>query len=370
MKVGYWFNGAINASTYNVAYEPHEVVYIPHDPRSDIPYGTSKMQVLKSMLYSCMYSEEYFYKFWEQGGNNPGIISPDITTSSGTANILNEVEYKRFREAFKDKLGDYMKNLCAPSKTQFTPLSDPKFLGWFESEETYRHVVIALFNQTPAILGITKDIQKSTDVSQQSIYVQRGLSPLLNTLAWYMNTQVIADWFWEEDKPRNEFAHGHTGLFAGKKMDVMFRFKLYDPAGDKLQLEIDEKKLKLGLDSINSVLRSQNKPTVEWGDISPLFLYGVQQWSQGYAGGGMDASVYKLLTGGVEPGVKQIQQAIQSKPKDENADVSKEVAKAYIQSRTSQPISFSSRNVAPFDFSRMLKSSPRVGASTVKESST
>ncbi|MFA5306650.1 MAG: phage portal protein [Candidatus Babeliales bacterium] len=355
MRVGYWYNWS---ATPKVAFEPHEIVYISHDPRTDIDYGTSKIQVLKSMIMSCMYSEEYYHKYWEEGGNNPCIISPDITTSGGTSNILTEGEYKRFRDAFKDKLTDYMKNLVSPSKTQINPLSDPKAIGWLESEDSYRHLIVALFNETPAILGWTKDIHKATDESQKSIYIQKGLWPLLNTIQWYMNTQVIADWFWDEDNERNIFSHGHKGLFAGNKMDVMFRFKLFDPIGEKMQLEIDEMKLKNGLDTINNVLRSQHKPTVAWGDINPMFLLGVQQWSQGYGSGGMDASIFKLLTGGVEPGIKQIQQAVTPKPANENEDIDKEVVKSYEQSRIA--VAFGAGNIAPFEISKTIRTSPRL----------
>ncbi|MFA5307085.1 MAG: phage portal protein [Candidatus Babeliales bacterium] len=358
MRVGYWYNWNTEPK---IAYEPHEIVYISHDPRTDIRYGTSKMQVLKSLIYSLMYSEEYYYKFWEEGGNNPGIISPDITTASGSANILNPTEYKAFKEAFSDKLRDYMKMLIAPGKTQISPLSDPKALGWLETEDSYRHLVVALFNETPAILGWTKDIHKATDESQKSIYIQKGLWPLLNTIQWYMNTQVIADWFWSEDKERNVFAHGHEGKFAGKKMDCMFRYKLYDPIGEKLQLDIDEQRLKNGLTSINNLLREQHRGTVDWGDINPLFLYNVQQWGQSYAGGSMEVDVFKNLTG-VEPMIKEIQQAIQPKPKDENANINSDIVKAFNKSRDNNPArTFDCSSIKAFELPATIRSSPRFG---------
>ena len=353
MKVGYWYNWN---SEPKIPLEAHEVVYMMHDPRTDIPYGTSKMQVLKSLIYSLMYSEEYYYKYWEEGATNPSIISPDITTSGGGSNILSAQEWTRFKEAFKDQLSGYMKNLTSPSKTQISPLSDPKALGWLETVDSYRHLVVALFNETPAILGWTKDIHKATDESQKSIYIQKGLWPLLSTIQWYMNTQAVADWFWTEDKERNIFAHGHQGKFAGKKMDVMFRFKLYDPIGEKLQLDIDKQRLDMGLARINDVLREQHKPTVAWGDINPLFLYNVQQWGQSYAGGSMEVDDFKNLTGGVEPMLKELMQAVQVKPKDENSNINADVVKAFNASRVQ---AFGAGNVTAFDLPKTIRSSPR-----------
>jgi hypothetical protein len=214
-------------------------------------------------------------------------------------------------------------------------------------------MVPAMFQLTPAILGMTRESQKSTVDAQTSLYIQRGLWPLLTTMQWYMNSQVIADFFWSEEKERNVFAHGHEAPFAGQKMDVMFRFKLFDQVGEKLQLEIDEAKLKNGLTTINAVLKSQNKPTVDWGDVNPMFLYGIQPWCQGYGNGGIDKEAFKLLSGGVEPGIKQVQQAVTVKPKDENTDVSKDLAKSY---RKMVQEFASDSNLAPYALPKPIRS--------------
>ena len=335
MRVGYWYNWN---SSPKIAFEPHHVVYMMDNPRSDIPYGTSMMYVMKHMIYSLMYDEEFYQEIFEEyGGKVPGIISPDITTSSGAANILNDNEFKRYKEALKDQLNSYSGILAVPSKTQLTPLVDFRLIQWLETQQSYRQLIIALFNLTPAILGYTADVHKATDASQQSLYIEKGLRPRLNTIQWYMNTQVLADFFWEEDKERNVFAHGHKGKWAGQPMDVMFRFKLYDQIGDKLQLEIDEKKLRMGMCTLNDILRKRHEPSVAWGDVSPLFLYGVQPWGQSYGSGSMNASVFKLLTGGVEPAIKQIQEAIKPavdglKPEDDK-DVAKKFVDAFNASR-------------------------------------
>lgn len=350
MRVGYWYNWSTEPK---FPLEPHEVVYMSHDPRTDIPYGTSKMTVLEHMVSSCMYSEEFYENVWEKyGGTPPGIISPDISSTNGQSNVLAGDEYTRFKGALQEQLRQYAKVLVTPAKTQFTPLIDFNLFKWLETEDSYRHLIVALFNETPAILGWTKDIHKATDESQKSIYIQKGLWPLLNTIQWYMNTQVIADWFWSEDRSDSEFRHRHNGKFAGSKMDVMFRFKLYDPIGDKQQLEIDEKRLQLGLKRVNDVLHEQHQDPVEWGDINPLFLYGVQQWGQSYAGGAMDAEVFKRLTGGVNPGIKEIQAAIKpTTPEQPNAS-----EEAFVKSRVQY--AFSAGNVKAFDLAKTIRVTP------------
>jgi hypothetical protein len=112
----------------------------------------------------------------------------------------------------------------------------------------------------------------------------------------------------------------------------------------------------MGLARINDVLREQHKPTVAWGDINPLFLYNVQQWGQSYAGGSMEVDDFKNLTGGVEPMLKELMQAVQVKPKDENSNINGDMVKSFNASRVQ---AFGAGNVSAFDLPKTIRSSPR-----------
>lgn len=310
LKVGYWYNW--NADP-KVAYEPHEVVYLMDDPRTDIPYGTSPMYTLRSMLHSLMYSDEFYQAYWQNGAKNPCIIGPDVVSSTSSSGVMLDADFQKYKIQLKEQMQEYMTRAVTNSKTNISMLSDPKTLGWLEQQDSYIRLCTANMNMTPVAIGYTKDIQKSTEESQMSLYIQRGLWPRLKNIEWYMNTQVIADWFWTE-KPeyaytRNGkikcFSHEHKGRFAGQPMDVMFRFKLYDPVGEAKELELTEKRLKAGLTSFADALKKHGLPNVSWKDIMPLFCFNPQQWGQSYTGGAIDADLFKRVTG-IEPAVKDL----------------------------------------------------------------
>jgi hypothetical protein len=314
LRVGYWYNWD---STPKIAFEPHEIAYIMEDPRTDIPYGTSRCATLRAMLLSMMYDSEFYNEYGEKGFKNPCIIGPDVVSSTTSSGVMNPTEFQSYKESLKTQLEEYMTKAVTNSKTSVSMLSDMKAMQWLETKTEYRQIAIANFNLTPAAIGYTKDLQKSTETSQLSLYIQRGLWPRLKMIEWYMNSSVIADWFWTEKKETNIYAHGHKGQFADKPMDVMFRFKLLDPIGDQLQLDIDDKKLRSGLTTINAVLKQRGEDTVKWGDVCPLFFYNPQQFGQSYAGGSMTAAEWKRLIG-IEPGVKQVVDAVQPKVPEES----------------------------------------------------
>ncbi len=329
MNVGYWYNW--NAEP-KVPYEPHEVAYAMDSPRTDIPYGTSPSYTLRTVLFSLMYDHEFYNEIGEAGFKTPSIYSPDLQASSTGVSALNEPTYESLKKIFKTELNDYATRMLTPTKFLSTPIVDMKLLNWLETKEDYQRLCIANYNLTPIALGLTKDVQKSVEQSQMSLYIQRGLWPRLKNIEWIINTQIISEWFWTEEKQRNVFAHGHEGKWAGKPMDVMFRFKLYDPVGEEQQQKLDIERIKAGLTSINAVLKERGKEPLVWGDIAPFFLNNPQQWGQSYAGGAIKPEVFHAITG-IEPAIKQIQQAIVPKPQPDNPAASEQTVKAFQLSR-------------------------------------
>lgn len=314
-KVGYWFN----VGQPRIPWEPHEVIYMMQYPRADIPYGTSKMYVIKTLIGALMHGEEWYYEYWLKGGIGSCII--------GTEGELTDAQWKSWTERLKNKLeASGIKQIPMDRAPTVQPLGMPEQIKWLETKDEYRHLVMAIFNTTPEILGFTKDIHKATAESQRSVYIRRGLYPLLRMLEWYINTQIIAEFFTEEYKERGVYAHGHKGRWAGQPVDVLFRFKLFDPIGERQKLEIDEKRLKLGLTTINKIRAREGLKPVPWGNINPLFLLFPQQWSQSFWGYDFhDPASWSKLTG--LPAPTEVLSAVQPKATDH------EIVKAYKLSR-------------------------------------
>lgn len=325
-KVGYWFNPWYSSeNNFNIPFEPHEIIYMMQYPRSDIPYGSSSVQALRVMLSGLMYGEEFYQEFWREGGVGNVMIS--------TEQSMTDPQYAqwsdRLRTEMKAKLIKMIPLDSNPKvQTMMTPIKE---IGWLETRSEYRSMVIAMFNVTSEVLGFTGDIHKATAESQRSVYIERGLWPKLKLLEWYINKQIIEEFFAAEDPEHSpHFMHGHKGKWAGATIDCMFRFKLYDPIGDKQQLEVDEKQLLQGLTTVNDIRRRNGLKELSWGDINPQFLLNPQQWSQSWMYQAFTDADWKKLTGCNAPDrVAQIPAAV--KP----AATPEETVKAYKESRTS-----------------------------------
>jgi hypothetical protein len=298
-KVGYWFNPM---GEPNIPWELHEVIYMMQAPRTDICYGTSKMQILKTIVGSLMYGEEYYYDFWKAGGVGSIMI--------GTKEALTEPVWKEWSDRIKEKLkGEFIKTLPLDHEPSVQPLGlSPKDMQWLETKDEYRHLVMALFNTTPVMHGFTADIHRATDESQKSVYIKNGLYPLLKSLEWYFNTQIITEFYWDEPSTREYYTHGHKGKWAGQEIDCLFRFKLYDPIGEKQELAIDEQKLKNGFATINEIRKQNGEKPLSWGDLNPLFLLNPQQWAQSFYFKALTPESFASLTGAPMP--KEVLEAV------------------------------------------------------------
>lgn len=314
--VGYWYNPY---GTPNVPWEPHEIVYMMQHPRTDTPYGTSKMFSLKTIVGALMYGEEYYHNFFETGGTGNLFFS--------TEEALTDPQWQEWRQRIKAEMDAvYFKVIPLDRKPNVATFgATPQQMQWLETRADYRHMVMALLNVTSEVLGFTADIHKATAESQRSVYIRRGLWPLLKNIEWYINTQIITEFFWQEQRDPQIYQHMHEGKWAGKPIDVLFRFKLFDPLGEQQQLDIDEKSLKLGLSKVNEIRRRNGLSTLPWGDINPQFLLNPQQWCQSWFYGAFDPLPWEQATG--LPAPTKVLDAVKPAVTDAQA------VKAFIRSR-------------------------------------
>ena len=315
-NVGYWYNSMGEPCT---PWEPHEIIYMMQNPRTDIVYGTSKIQTLKIVLSALMYGEEYYEQFFKTGGKGNILFS--------TAQSLVDILWDKWHKNIKDELGkSYFSTIPADNDAKATNFGlTPDQMKWLETKDEFRHLVMGLFNVTGEVLGFTSDIHKATAESQRSVYIRKGLWPMLKLIEWYINTQVVNDFFWEEPADTNGFAHGHIGRWSGLPIDVMFRFKLFDPLGEIQQLDIDEKNLKNGLTTVNEIRKRNGQSALKWGNVNPMMLLSPQQWTQSWFYQAFTPESWTETTG--LPAPAQVTAAV--KPETTPA----EDVKAYKQSR-------------------------------------
>ncbi|MCW3994914.1 MAG: phage portal protein [Candidatus Bathyarchaeota archaeon] len=279
-KVGYWENPY---SGEPIPWEPHEVVYMIGHPRTDIYYGTSPFTVLRVINSALLHNEEFYNELMVNGA----IGSIGI---SSTQNMQTTV-FEQWRERINKILrgSNMIKTITADSDTKFTPLGhNLRDMLWNETREEYRNLTMAVFGLTSAALGFSNTSRGNSEKnveSQKALYIRMGLFPRLKTLEWYINNQILSEFFRDETLELDDgtFKHGHIGKWAGKPQDIFFRFKLFDPIGYKQQLEIDEQELKLGLKTHNDILKSRGYSPVSWGNFNPMFLLDPLKFSQGFS---------------------------------------------------------------------------------------
>ena len=81
-----------------------------------------------------------------------------------------------------------------PQKAEHFPLvQSAKENQWLEWQEYLVKKICAIFQISPQQLGLTFDINKATAQSQQSIFEDTGLIPLLLLLEEYLNRELLAD---------------------------------------------------------------------------------------------------------------------------------------------------------------------------------
>ena len=289
-KVGYWEHPLGGDA---LPWEPHEIVYMMQYPRSDIPYGTSLMYSLRNVVQAAMYGDEYYRELGENGYVGSITISAPET--------LTQTNYDAFKARIKEAIrgGKMLKTVPIDSNGAPKPMGfSPRDLALLETLAEYRNMIIVGFGLTPVDLGYSvsqRGSSPSTIEASRSTYIRHGLFPRLKMLEWYINSQIIWDWFKAEEPDINEpgaFMHGHVGKFAkhigegivtNAPIDVAFRFKLYDPVSDRQSLEINELELKLGLREYNEILKSRGLPDVPWSKYSPLFLTDPLKFAQGFS---------------------------------------------------------------------------------------
>lgn len=265
MVVGYWEHDIGG----QIPFEPAEVTYMMQHPLTHYDYGLSNMEVLKLAILTLNHGAQSLEKYFRDGEVRKALLVTDEPISS-------DEEWKRFLTRLETRIKESPHNII-PSDTKGTlmPLGlSRKDMQWSEESEEYRKAIFGMFHVTPAVLGITtaqRAAAKGTEDSQREVYMRKGLFPLLKLLEYHINMEIVTE-FYRNDKD-------HKGKFAGKDPDVYFRFDIFDPIQARRDLEMDQLAFDLGI-PLNRLLKARGIDPVPWGDLNPLVVKTIQQWTQ------------------------------------------------------------------------------------------
>lgn len=162
-----------------------EAIVIMDNP-SSYRYGLSPMTVLQNTIRADLKASQSAMHMVDMKPPPHMIQIPGISqTSLDKLKTIYDQEIGGRKEMFF---------LGGPQAAKVFPLIfSAKDNQWMEWQEYLARKIAVVFRISPQQLGITFDINKSTANSQQEIYEDTGLIPLLLLLEEYLNRELLAD---------------------------------------------------------------------------------------------------------------------------------------------------------------------------------
>jgi HK97 family phage portal protein len=243
---GYW-QYSYQIPAHPMWFSKDEVIYIRQHPRSMSVYGYAVPQAIMDLIKSLHYSTLYNKRFFEETSIPDGALALLDT---------NEAEFKTFLNYWNNEFKAQPHKIAVMNKDmKWQPFSiSNRELEFLETQKWYYRLVIGAFGLTPAELGITDDLNKSTSATQAEVSKRKAIRPLLTLLEQAINTGILPE------------------LNA---LEVEFTFIYDDPVEKSQRLGNWEKELNLGLKTINEVRVEEGLAPVAWGD-TPANLRPVQ----------------------------------------------------------------------------------------------
>jgi len=249
--LGHWqFNFVRNAPQF---FSPRELIVFRDQPTTYFTYGRSRVKQIQDMLewvFSQIVQTKQFYK---SGAVFQGFITTNGLNQTEQEN-LEKFVHEKFRKQ-KHKFGIFHGG--KDTSIDFKPLMlDVKDLAFLDGLDFVQKFVISVFGGTPAELGITDAVNKSS-AEQQSQVFQRKYRVLLDMIEYRTNLEIIS-----EIDPEGE---------------IEFQY-IYDadPQVQKLQQDIAASQLNNMQITINEWRREHGLDPVEWGD-APIQIQRMQQ---------------------------------------------------------------------------------------------
>ena len=250
-----------------------EVCYITLNPRSDSPYGESPLEKIKLIIRSLGKGIESQELVYEKGGIPSGILS---------LIGMNKDDFDSFKSWWQTELKDKpykqaMINVEAKWAPLITSFRDLEFL---ETQKWFTELVYRTFKVPHYGLGAGGREVKGVPKEEYAQFMQETVKPILETLEQKINQQILPYLY-----PQ------------GKKPDCYFHYTILDIMAETEKIELWTKKFDSGMNTINEYRKEKGLTPLAWGNCNPMALKQIQQFSQSYFYGALDAKTYEMVTG-------------------------------------------------------------------------
>jgi len=165
---------------------------------------TSPVQAAVDIVLSLIFGAKYNLDYYMNGNAPEGIISlPGATqlhTDAFKQKLNATIMTGRDQFGLQRRVGHRLP-VVGNDNVKFTPLTFPsKDMEILDQQQWFTKILWMQFGVTPSEMGFTEDASKNVDENQSKIARRRGVKPILDNIAFHLNTQIIP-----ELDPKNMF---------------------------------------------------------------------------------------------------------------------------------------------------------------------
>ena len=197
-----YFQYGWTAGSMPVPFGKREIVYVMHNARADSIYGRSPIEVLSTIIKSLQYGSEFNLDFYINNNMPEGVIELRGASPQHIAQFRDNWDAQF---SFTDNLGvkrkKFFKFPITNVPTIFTPFTlNPKDMDVIAQQQWFTKIVWMCFGVTADEMGFVEDSNKAVSQTQSALVKRKALKPYLKTLEYYINTQIIPEFFSKNGK--------------------------------------------------------------------------------------------------------------------------------------------------------------------------
>jgi len=250
-KLGWW--QWLNQTTPSF-FSNREVVDYNYQPLSYNVYGISPVDVVKNLVNVLVTSVANMEQYMEDGAIPPAV---------GILQGVSDTDFDIFADRWEASVAGNQSSIPLMStgelgKFDFVELiKNVDQIKQLDTIEAYQKIVMSVFHVTPAELGITDAVNKSSAEQQSQVQKRAAIFPLLDGLENLINKYVL-----REFDPEGRL-----------------KFKWIKPQTIQDQTEewsLIQQQLQSGFYTINDIKKRKGEPQKAWGDVP----YSEAVWAQ------------------------------------------------------------------------------------------
>lgn len=240
-----YFQYGWTAGSMPVPFGKREIVYIMQNPRGDSIYGRSPIEVLMNTILNLVYGQDYNLDFYTNNNMPEGVIQL-LGAEKDHIRQFRENWQAQFQQ--KDDLGNTRRKgyqvPLSSSEVKFTQFQlSSKDMEIISQQQWFTKILWMCFGVNADEMGFTEDTNRAEGVVQSRIFKRKAIKPLIDLLAYHFNTQIVPEFFPKGNKDE----YGFPEVEDFRDVPVEFEFVEYDPAEEKMTLDILEQEIRIGV---------------------------------------------------------------------------------------------------------------------------